>query len=96
MNRYGTVLFAGVAALTLLARAFHELMVFRVNRHLPPNQRIPHFPFNSFGWSKLGEAYRELYPRSILYHLMLQCYVAILILALAMVALRSWEYVSGR
>ena len=96
MNQYGTALFGGVAAFTLLARAFHELMVFRVNRHLPPNQRIPHFPFSSFGWSKLGEAYRELYPRSILYKLMLQCYVVILILACALVTLSIWGFVGGK
>jgi len=89
-------LFLGVVAFGLLAYTFKELMIFRVNRHLPPNQRIPHFPFNSFGWSKLGEAYRELYPRSILYHLMLQCYVAILILACALVTLSIWGFVSGK
>jgi len=96
VNQYETTLFLGVVILFFLLHGLHEFMAFRVNKLLPPNHRFAHFPFGPSPWSKLEAEYETLYPRSILHQLTLRCAVAMLILALAMVALRSWEYLSGR
>ena len=71
-------------------------MAFRVNKQLPPNRRFAHFPFGPRPCSRLEGEYMKIYPNSIVYQLALRCAVAIFILALVMVALRSWEYLSGR
>ena len=94
MNRYEAGLFLGVCVLGLLTSALYEFMAFRVNRQLPPNRRFQHFPFGPCQRSRLEAEYKGLFPRSIVYRLLLQCAVVMLALALAMVALRSWEYVS--
>ena len=70
-------------------------MVFRVNRQLPPDRRIPHSLF--WGqWKRVCTEYKGFYPRGIVYQLTLSCAVTILILALAILGFRFWEYATGR
>ena len=95
MNRHETALLIAILALYFPAFGFYHLMVFRVNRHQPPDRRIPHSLFWGH-WSKLEKDYKGFYPRSILYHLTLICAVSVLILAAALFAFRFWEYMSGK
>ena len=93
MNRYETALFLGFVMVWSLTFGLHHFMVFRVNRQLPPERRIPHSGWGH--WQRLRTEYIGLYPRSFLSDLMLRCAVVIVLLALAMVGLRIWEYARG-
>ena len=73
----------------------YHLMVFRVNKSLPLDERIPHSL--TFGQrDRLGREYRALYPRSILYQLTMLCAVTVLVLAVAFAGFRIWEAAQGR
>ena len=70
-------------------------MVFRVNRVLPPSERIPHSL--TFGQrERLGAEYKSLYPRSIVYQLTLLCAFTLIALALVFAGLRIWVAVTGK
>ena len=74
-------------------------VVFRVNRNLPRSRRI-RLRVLSWGdwtklranWTALPTEYKRLYPRSILYQLMVSGAITLLIIAVAMFVLRFWEY----
>lgn len=95
MNRPESALFLAILALYFPAFGLYHLMVARVNRQQPPNGRIPHSLFRG-NWKRLEKEYKAFYPRSVLYQLTLSCAVSLLILALALVAFRFWEYASGK
>ena len=62
-------------------------MVFRVNKNLQSDEKIPHSL--TFGHKdKLGTEYRAMYPRSILYQLTLLCATTTFMLAVAFAGLR--------
>jgi hypothetical protein len=95
MNQYEKLLFLLFVTFYLPTFALYHFMIFRVNRHLDPDHRIRH----SISWgapTKLEKLYRGFYPRSSLYSFTRSSAVILLILALAMVALRAWDYVVGR
>jgi hypothetical protein len=73
----------------------YHLMVFRVNRNLPPNERIPHSL--TFGQrDRLGTEYRALYPRSYVYQLTLLCGFTLIVLAALFAGIRIWEAATGK
>jgi hypothetical protein len=75
--------------------ALYHFMVFRVNQRSAPDRRIPHST-SFLAWRRLGESYRELYPKSILYSLTKSSAIVLLLIAVAMLIFRVWEYCSGR
>lgn len=95
MSRYDTALVVLILALYFPAFGLYHLMVYRVNREQPPDRRIPHSLLGG-NWNRLRTEYKSFYPRSILYQLTLSCAVSVLILAVALVAFRFWEYTSGK
>ena len=95
MNDYETILIIGFIAFYLLAFGLYHLMIFRVNRHLPPDLRIPHFLYKG-EWNRLGREYKGFYPRSFLYEFTLSCAVGGLIIAISLAGFSFWEYATGR
>src|ERR1700674_1210396 len=72
----------------------YHFMVFRVNKNLPPNERIPHSL--TFGQrDRLATEYKSLYPRSIIYQLTLFCPVSLIALAAVFAGRRMWEPAPG-
>jgi hypothetical protein len=95
MNKYETALFVSFLAAYLPTIGLFHFMLSRVNSQLPPESRLPHSL--SWGeWNRLKREYKDFYPRSIVYQLTVSSAVAILILAIAMLAFRFWEYASGK
>jgi hypothetical protein len=88
-------LLAICCALYFASFFLYHLMVFRVNKGLVSDEKIPHSL--TFGQrDRLAKEYKALYPRSILYPLTLLCAVTMLALAVAFVGVRIWEAASGR
>jgi hypothetical protein len=85
INQGLTLALAG--AFFLASFCLYHLMIFRVNRFLPPGERLLHSIDLSKG-NRLASQYKRLYPRSILYPLTMICATTVLVLALAFVALR--------
>jgi hypothetical protein len=95
MNKYETALFVSFLAAYLPAIALFHFMLFRVNKLLPPDRRLPHSL--SWGdWNRLKTEYKGFYPRSIVYQLTLSSAAIIVILAIAMFAFRFWEYANAK
>ncbi|HTS04665.1 MAG TPA: hypothetical protein VMP68_03710 [Candidatus Eisenbacteria bacterium] len=73
----------------------YHFMVFRVNRFLPPGDRIPHSL--TFGQKdRLAAEYKSLYPRSIVYQLTLLCAFTLIVLAAVFAGLRIWAAAAGK
>ena len=94
MNQYEKLLLVGLGVFYLPALGLFHLMVFRVNRQLPPDRRMPHSLFWG-GWNKVHDEYERFYPRSSLYQLTVSSAFAFLLLALALVGFRIWGYLRG-
>lgn len=76
-------------ALYLAAFALYHFMIFRVNKHLSPRERILHIW--SFGYrDRLASEYKSRYPGGIVYRLTLLCAVSLVVLATVFVAMRVW------
>ncbi len=95
MGKYETILFIGLIVIYPPPFGLYHLMVFRVNRRLPPDRRIPHRLTPRWD-GRLGTVYKAFYPRSHLYGLTLLLLLGILIIAPAFVGLRIWEQATGR
>ena len=91
MNQYEKALFLGFAMVWIPTFALYHFIVFRVNRQLPPDRKIQHSTWGQ--WNRIATEYKGLYPRSLLYELMLSGAIVVLILAFAIAGLRVWEYV---
>lgn len=72
---------------------FH-LMIFRVNKQLVSDQRIPHTLYWGH-WNRLRNEYRRLYPGSHLYDVAVIFCVALLAIAVGFGILRTWDYLSN-
>jgi hypothetical protein len=73
----------------------YHFMVFRVNKNLPPDDRIPHSL--TFGQrDRLRAEYKALYPRSIAYQMTVLCALSLIVLAAAFAGIRIWEAATGR
>ena len=94
VNRYEIALLVLLVPNYFVAFGLYHFMVFAVNRHVPDSDKIPHSLFWR-GWSRVGDTYREFYPRSIVYSLSLSCAVTTAAIALGFVALRVYEYTHG-
>jgi len=82
------------AAFYFVALFLYHFMVFRVNKNLPPNERIPHSL--TFGQrDRLATEYKSLYPRSMVYQLTLLCAVTLIALAAVFAGIRIWQAASG-
>jgi hypothetical protein len=68
----------------------YHLMVFRVNRFLSIEDRIPH-SLSLGEWNMVARRYKDFYPRSILYQLILSWAVTGLVLAIATFVIRFWD-----
>jgi hypothetical protein len=86
------VLFLG---LYLLAFGLYHFIVFRVNRNLPSDRRIPHSLYWG-GWNRVRSEYTSLYPRSRVYQFTVWCSAVLVILAGSFCVLRFWGYLIGR
>lgn len=75
------------------AFSLYHLMIFRVNRQLPPQDRISHFLYWS-EWNRLKKLYKALYPKNIVYPFTFACAVTVLILAVTLLCIRFWGYLS--
>jgi len=97
MNRYEIMLFFGFLALYLPAFGLYHLMVFKVNRQLPSDRRIPHsLTFSKGGWNKLRREFKHYYPESLLYRLTVTCAITCFIIAVLFAGFRILEYAIGR
>ena len=68
-------------------------MAFRVNKNLPPSERIPHSL--TFGQrDRLAIEYKSLCPRSIVYQLTQLCAFTLVVLATLFVGLRIWGVIA--
>lgn len=82
-------------AFYLTAFFLYHFMVFRVNKNLSPDERIPHSL--TFGQrDRLATEYKSLYPRSIVYQLTLLCAFSLIALAAVFAGIRIWEAAAGR
>jgi hypothetical protein len=80
VNQNEQAIFVAFMVFYLRTLGLYYLIVFRVNKMLPPDERIP-FSLSTGRWNELKTLYRGLYPRSSLYQLTLQCAVTLLVLA---------------
>jgi hypothetical protein len=82
-------------AFYIAAFSLYHLMVFRVNRNLPPDERIPHSL--TFGQrDRLRTEYKALYPRSGTYQMTVVCAVTLIVLVALFTGIRIWEAAAGR
>jgi flagellar basal body-associated protein FliL len=82
-------------AFFLTAFFLYHFMVFRVNKNLPPNERVPRSL--TFGpRDRLAADYKSQYPRSIVYQLTLLCAFSLITLAGVLAGIRVWEAATGR
>jgi hypothetical protein len=82
-------------AFFLTAFFLYHFMVFRVNKNLSPNERIPHSL--TFGQrDRLAAEYKSQYPRSIVYRLTLLCAFSLIALAVMFAGIRIWEAATGK
>ena len=89
------LILAVCAAFYFTAFFLYHFMVFRVNKNLPLNERIPHSL--TFGQRDgLGKEYKSLYPRSIVYQLTLLCAVSLIALATVFAGIRIWDAATGK
>ena len=73
----------------------YHLMIFRVNQGLSVEDRIPH-SLSLGEWSMVAKKYKALYPRSILYQLILSWAVTGLVLAIAIFVIRFSDVARGK
>ena len=70
-------------------------MVFRLNKNLPPDERIPHSL--TFGQrDRLRAEYKALYPRSIAYQMTVLFALSLIVPANAFAGIRIWDAATGR
>jgi predicted membrane-bound mannosyltransferase len=95
VNQYEALLFGGVIAFYVPAFGLFHWMIFKVNRNLPLDRRIPHSLY--FGeWKRLASDYKAFYPGSFLYQLTLTCAVTCVVIALGLAGFRAWEYATNK
>jgi hypothetical protein len=90
-----TTLLAAWLTLYLAAFGLFHLMIHKVNRELPNDDKIPHSLY--WGrWKRLQKLYKDFYPRSSLYSLTLVLAAGGLMLAIAAATILWWQYAAGR
>jgi len=94
MNQYDQGLFIAFIVLCIYTMGLLYYMILRVNHNLPQSQWIP-FSASRGRWKRLAAEYKSFYPRSILPQLMESNAYAMLIVAVATLVVRFWEYANG-
>lgn len=84
------VIFVGFVVFFLTLYLLYEVMVFRVNRQLPPNESVSLIPLRQ--WPRLMSEHARLFPRSTLRRLIVSCAAVVLSLAALLVVVRLWLY----
>jgi tellurite resistance protein TehA-like permease len=91
----GSILLSIGFAFFIAAFCLYHFMVFRVNKHLPADEKFPHSL--SLGQpNELGALYKSLYPRSAIYQLTLTCAITMVVLAVAFACFRVWSAAEGK
>jgi hypothetical protein len=94
-SNLSSLVLAVCVAFYLTAFFLYDFMVFRVNKNLSPNERIPHsLTFGQRG--RLAIEYKSQYPRSMIYQLTLLCAVSLIAFAAVFAGIRIWQAASGR
>ena len=106
MNRIETTLFLAFGMLWIVLWGVYHFMIFAVNRRLPTANRIPHFRIyrqrdgligsHGFEWKTTMTEYKRLYPSSLINYAAVGSVASIVVIVIAFVALRVWEYTHGR
>jgi hypothetical protein len=92
-----TILFGMMIVVYLFTLGFFHLMIFKVNRGLPYEDRIPHSLYwRRGGWSELKARYQGFYPRSHLYSVTLYLTVLFFCAAVALTAILWWRFMHGK
>jgi hypothetical protein len=94
MNRYDQGFFITFIVLGLDTMGLLYFMIFSVNQKLPQSRWVS-FSVSRGRWKRLATEYKSFYPRSILPRSMESCAYAMLVVALATVVIRFWEYAIG-
>ena len=104
VNRYETALFLVFATFGVALFGLYHFMIYAVNKRLPTSDRIPHVRISrgglwlshGFEWNRVRNDYKRLYPSSFINQVMVGCIGPMAVVAIALVALRDWEYTHGR
>ncbi len=104
VNRYETALFLVFATFWFALFGLYHFMIYAVNKRLPVSNRIPHVRVSrgglwlshGFQWTRVRNDYKRLYPRSFINQVTVGCIASIVVIAIAFVAFRIWEYTHGR
>lgn len=89
-----TILFSAMIIVYLVAFGLFHLMIFKVNRALPYEDRIPHSVYwRRGGWNELKTRYEGFYPGSHLYSVTLSLTILFFCAAVALSAIIWWQYV---
>jgi|SRR5215469_18370772 len=92
-----TILFSAMIVVYLFAFGLFHLMIFRVNRGLAYEERIPHSLYwRREGWSELKARYQGFYPRSHLCSVTLYLTILFFCAAAALTAILWWRFTHGQ
>jgi hypothetical protein len=92
---FQTLLLSVAAAFYFAALGGYYSLVFRTNKGLAPEERLP-YGLSLGNWRKLQETYRSFYPRGILYQFTLLSAVSLILLAAIFAAWRFSLLASGK
>lgn len=90
-----TSLLATFLGFYLAAFGLFHLMIYRVNRGLPTDDRIPHSLYFG-GWNQLRDLHRGFYPRSSLWTVTMTLAISCLTFALAAASVLVWQFAAGK
>jgi len=105
MNRTETGLFIFFASFWVALFGVYHFMIYAANKQLPASNRIPHLRVyrrglwwgsHGFEWGRVTNEYKRLYPTSLVNYVWIGCLWSIVVIAIAFVFLRVWEYTHGR
>jgi hypothetical protein len=103
VNRAETALFVLFASFWVALFGLYHFMIYAANKRLPASNRIPHVRHlgglrasHGFEWRRVTNDYRTLYPTSLINYMWVGCIGSIVVIAIAFVFLRVWEYTHGQ
>lgn len=88
-----TKLLAVFIFLDLATLGLFHLMIYKVNRGLSYNEKLPHTLYYG-GWKQLRKLYKSSYPRSSLYCVTLVLAACCLTVAIVAAGILWWQYVT--
>jgi hypothetical protein len=90
MDTATQLIFAVFVVFFLALYLLYEVMVLRVNRHLPSNESVSLIPLRE--WPRLMSEHARLYPQSGLRKFVVCCAATVLSLSVLLVVVRLWLY----